>query len=333
MVWPCAHASRSTNPNAWLRQSTTSKGPSQVGGTPDPHRAAAPTAAISSTHQALVRNNLVAPGAGPRPKRRNASSAAPPTSCGRKSTPPGSCWPMSPSLGHGHVGRPFPLLCGRQGERAGHGRRRPRLLRLGHHRYGLPNQVLSDNGLCLTGRLKNVQVASKLNLRALGVGLLHAHHPRPAASSTGPRTMKDRRSSPALPASRSSKGSSTSSGHAQRRASSRIDRRRDAGRALRPGSPKTTTSPPFPSTPPEAITRKVSSCGNVHFKRHMISGGQWEYLRPGVDVIDGVVHLFYGDQLVRALVFRPGVLRGRPRPRGGAEAATSTLLSGTGCQA
>jgi transposase InsO family protein len=47
-------------------------------------------------------------------------------------------------------------------------------------RYGLPRQVLSDNGLCFTGRLHNVEVEFERNLKALGVELINAgpYHPQ-----------------------------------------------------------------------------------------------------------------------------------------------------------
>lgn len=35
-------------------------------------------------------------------------------------------------------------------------------------RYGLPRQVLSDNGLCFTGRLHNVEVEFERNLKDIG---------------------------------------------------------------------------------------------------------------------------------------------------------------------
>ena len=47
-------------------------------------------------------------------------------------------------------------------------------------RYGLPTQVLSDNGLCFTGRLHGMQVDFERSLRELGVQLINArpYHPQ-----------------------------------------------------------------------------------------------------------------------------------------------------------
>ena len=47
-------------------------------------------------------------------------------------------------------------------------------------RYGLPRQVLSDNGLCFTGRLFQVEVEFELGLKGLGVELINAgpYHPQ-----------------------------------------------------------------------------------------------------------------------------------------------------------
>ncbi|MGH2720426.1 MAG: DDE-type integrase/transposase/recombinase, partial [Actinomycetota bacterium] len=47
-------------------------------------------------------------------------------------------------------------------------------------RYGLPRQVLSDNGLCFTGKLHGVQVQFERSLAELGVELINAgpYHPQ-----------------------------------------------------------------------------------------------------------------------------------------------------------
>lgn len=47
-------------------------------------------------------------------------------------------------------------------------------------RYGLPRQVLSDNGLCFTGRLHGIEVEFERSLQDLGVQLINAgpYHPQ-----------------------------------------------------------------------------------------------------------------------------------------------------------
>jgi transposase InsO family protein len=47
-------------------------------------------------------------------------------------------------------------------------------------RQGLPGAVLSDNGLCFSGRLRGIEVAFEANLRELGVCSINAspHHPQ-----------------------------------------------------------------------------------------------------------------------------------------------------------
>src|SRR3989442_9015719 len=47
-------------------------------------------------------------------------------------------------------------------------------------RYGLPRQVLTDNGLCFTGRLQGIQVVFETSLAELGVKLINAgpDHPQ-----------------------------------------------------------------------------------------------------------------------------------------------------------
>ncbi len=53
---------------------------------------------------------------------------------------------------------------------------------------------------------------------------------------------------------------------------------------------------------PGAITRQVTGCGNLGFKGHTIQvGSEWNHYTLRVAMIEGVVHLFYGEQLVRAL--------------------------------
>jgi hypothetical protein len=60
--------------------------------------------------------------------------------------------------------------------------------------------------------------------------------------------------------------------------------------------------------PAGAILRKVSSCGNVAYRGHQIQvGSEWNHHRLRLTEIDGVVHVFYGEQLIRALVLDPEV--------------------------
>lgn len=61
-------------------------------------------------------------------------------------------------------------------------------------RYGLPTQVLSDNGLCFTGRLHGMQVDFERSLSELGVQLINArpYHPQTVGKlERFHRTLKD----------------------------------------------------------------------------------------------------------------------------------------------
>ncbi len=51
-------------------------------------------------------------------------------------------------------------------------------------RYGLPRQLLSDNGLCFTGRLHGFVVGFERKVESLGVEIINSapDHPRPSAS-------------------------------------------------------------------------------------------------------------------------------------------------------
>ena len=140
-----------------------------------------PLPAVSTVHAVLVRRGLVAPAARRRP-------------------PPGG-WqrfvrPCSNDLWHidatRHVlanGRGFwvidlvddhsrfllathvsPVVTGEAGWAA---------LRTAAARYGLPRQLLSDNGLNFTGRLRGITVGFERQVRAAGIELIHArpYHP------------------------------------------------------------------------------------------------------------------------------------------------------------
>ena len=184
-------------------------------------------------------------------------------------------------------------------------------------RYGLPAQVLSDNGVCFTGRLIGGEVEFERRLGALGVETIHSrpYHPQTCGKlERFHRTMKEwlaeypRAKTPEelqdlLDAFRSH--------YNEERPHQGIDDATPAERFNAADIEPVTSVPALPPQAPAphgAIFRKVSSCGSLCYRTHMIQvGSEWNLHRLRVIEIDGVVHIFNGDQLVRALVLDPEV--------------------------
>ena len=300
--------------------------------------------AISSTHQALVRNNLVAPGRARAPKatqrfERGASNELWQIDATRLLLADESeVWVMDMLDDHSRF-----CVAARVSERAT-GVAALACFDWATSRYGLPNQVLSDNGLCFTGRLKNVQVAFELRLARPRCRA----PPRPALSPPDLRQARAvpphhegvaRRSSP-RPASRSSKGSSTSSGRTTTKSvlTNRIDdvtpaERYDPGLTQRPRHRRRSRLPTRGDHPKGEQLRQCQLQ-----TPHDQSRGAVESVRPPRrrDRRRGAPLLRGPTRAGPRLSTRSQVLRGRARPRdkrGRPKLEPVTLLSGTGCQA
>jgi transposase InsO family protein len=273
--------------------------------------------ATSTIHQALVRNNLVAPGRSrPRPATQRFERAAPNELWQIDATrvllaDESEAWVMDILDDHARFCLAARVGAGPTGEAA------LAAFEWAIRRYGIPTQVLSDNGTCFTGRLKGVEVAFERQLQALGVKLLHArpYHPQTCGKlERFHRTMKEWLAE--RPPARSSEElqgllDEFRPHYNVERPNQGIDDVTPAERydTAHSGSDVALSLARVPVTyPPGSILRKVSSCGNLSFHRHMIRvGSEWNLVTLRITVIEGVVHLFYGDQLVRAVRFSPGV--------------------------
>jgi transposase InsO family protein len=187
-------------------------------------------------------------------------------------------------------------------------------------RYGLPRQVLSDNGLCFTGRLHGVEVAFEHSLQELGVELITAgpYHPQTLGKLERlHRTLKEWLSD---------EGPAWDLPHLQElldafRHHYNSERPHQGIGDLTPAErfrwkPAVTDASPSvgydergePVYPTRAIVRKVTSIGNIGYASATINlGRRWAGARVRVIPVGGLVHIYYGEELVRALAIDPSV--------------------------
>lgn len=200
-------------------------------------------------------------------------------------------------------------------------------------RYGLPRQVLSDNGLCFTGRLHGVEVAFERSLTELGVQLVNAgpYHPQTLG--------KLERFHKTLKAWLADEGPAQDLPHLQElldgfRHHYNRDRPHQGIENLTPAE-RYRFSPPVaeavaslgvdangePVYPPRSIVRKVTVNGTTHFAGHQVQiGSRWAGARVRVIPVGSLVHVYYGEELVRVLAIDPdrdyqGTGRGVARTR------------------
>jgi transposase InsO family protein len=185
-------------------------------------------------------------------------------------------------------------------------------------RYGLPRQVLSDNGLCFTGRLHGVEVAFERSLAELGVDLITSgpYHPQTLGKlERFHRTLKEWLSE---------EGPADDLPHLQElldafRWHYNSDRPHQGIGNLTPAEryrwkPPVTDAPPSvgydergePVYPPHSIVRKVTAVGNVTYASKQIQvGRRFAGARVRVIPVGGLIHIYYGEELARALAIDP----------------------------
>jgi len=180
-------------------------------------------------------------------------------------------------------------------------------------RYGLPRQVLSDNGLAFTGRLRNLEVIFETNLKDLGVEPITSapYHPQTLGKlERFHRTLKEWLSDegPAWDLEHLQELLDGYRFHYNRhRPHQGID---DATPAER-YQPSTNTLPEPPTIrtpeyPPHSILRRVTASGNVGYKRKLIQVGyRWAGATVRVITIGDLTHIYYGETLIRALAIDP----------------------------
>ena len=180
-------------------------------------------------------------------------------------------------------------------------------------RYGLPRQVLSDNGLAFTGRLRNLEVIFETNLKDLGVEPITSapYHPQTLGKlERFHRTLKEWLSDegPAWDLEHLQELLDGYRFHYNRhRPHQGID---DATPAER-YQPSTNTLPEPPTIrtpeyPPHSILRRVTASGNVGYKRKLIQVGyRWAGATVRVITIGDLTHIYDGETLIRALAIDP----------------------------
>jgi transposase InsO family protein len=185
-------------------------------------------------------------------------------------------------------------------------------------RYGLPRQVLSDNGLCFSGRLHGVEVAFERNLAELGVELINSGPYHPQTLGKLERFHKTLKiwlvdEGPAWDLEHLQELLDGFRHHYNReRPHQGIGNITPAERYRRPvseGDAPISTGVDErgePVYPPHAYVRKVDCNGTLMFQGKPINvGRRWVGARARVIPVGGLVQIYYGEELVRALAVDP----------------------------
>jgi len=191
--------------------------------------------------------------------------------------------------------------------------------------HGLPRQLLSDNGLCFTGRLHGNEVLFQRRLAKTGVQMINSapYHPEtlgklerfhrtlkewladegPAADLPGLQLLLDRfRAHYNLERPHQGIGDLTPA------------ERYQLGFELVHGTPPPAAEPApavdepaeKPGYPPHSILRLVSAHGEISYQALSIQvGARWIGATVRIVVLGAIVHVYHGDELIRALVPDP----------------------------
>lgn len=281
-------------------------------------RAGLEAPAVSTVHQVLRRNGLVAPQPPRRPRadkrfEREISNdlwqidaTQIPLGAG------GKAWGINLLDDHSRY-----LLAAMAGEAATTALAWD-VFELAASRYGLPRQVLSDNGLTFTGRLHHVEVLFEASLRDLGVELINSapYHPQTLGKlERFHRTLKEWLTD---------EGPPWDLEHLQelldgfrfhynrQRPHQGIDDQTPAERyepaqlppaQIRLPGPEDMTEPSYP---PHSVIRKVGSSGNFGYQGKLIQiGHRWAGARIRVIPTGALIHIYYGERLLHSLTIDP----------------------------
>lgn len=185
-------------------------------------------------------------------------------------------------------------------------------------RYGLPRQVLSDNGLCFTGRLHGVEVEFQRSIGELGVQLINSGPYHPETLGKLERFHKT------LKAWLVEEGPAFDLVHLQEL----LDGFRHHYNRERPhqGIGNVTPAERYrfaapvaeapaslgvdergePMYPPHSLLRKVSSSGVLAYDARQIHvGSRWAGATLRVIQVGPLVHMYYGEELIRVLAIDP----------------------------
>ena len=183
-------------------------------------------------------------------------------------------------------------------------------------RYGLPRQVLSDNGLCFTGRLHAVEVAFERRLKELHVQLINSspYHPQTLGKlERFHRTLKEWLTD---------EGPAEDLVHLQElleafRHHYNTERPHQGIGDLTPAERYGGHAPPAlaerlsavegePVYPPRAITRKVAARGTIGWRGQLVQvGSRWVGATVQVVPVGQLIHVYWGEELIRVLAIDP----------------------------
>ncbi len=185
-------------------------------------------------------------------------------------------------------------------------------------RYGLPREVLTDNGLCFTGRLHGTEVAFERSLKELGVRLINSGPYHPETLGKLERFHKT------LKTWLADEGPVYDLEHLQElldgfRHHYNRERPHQAIGNLTPSERFTYKPPPVaenlsigydqngePVYPPRSIIRKVNKVGAIGYLCKQIQvGRRWAHGQVRVIPVGGLVHIYYGEELIRVLALDP----------------------------
>ncbi len=187
-------------------------------------------------------------------------------------------------------------------------------------RYGMPRQVVSDNALSFTGRLHGVEVEFERSLRELGVELINTgpYHPETIGKlERFHRTLKQWLAD---------EGPVYDLAHLQElidgfRHHYNRERPHQALADLTPAeryrfTPPVSEGPPSlgydakgePVYPPRSIVRKVGAKGCIGYKQMLVGVGvRWAGAQVRLITVGRLLHIYYGEQLVRAVALDPDI--------------------------
>lgn len=180
-------------------------------------------------------------------------------------------------------------------------------------RYGLPRQVLSDNGLAFTGRLRSFEVIFETNLRDLGVELINSapYHPQTLGKlERFHRTLKEWLSDegPAWDLEHLQELLDGFRFHYNRHRPHQGINDATPAERYKPAADKLPEPPTIrtPEYPTGAILRRVTATGNVGYQKKLIQVGyRWAGATVQVITIGELTHIYYGETLIRALAIDP----------------------------
>jgi transposase InsO family protein len=192
-------------------------------------------------------------------------------------------------------------------------------------RHGMPRQLISDNGLCFTGRLHGRVVEFERRIRSLGIVFINSgpYHPETLGKlERFHKTLKEWLAD---------QGPPRDLAHLQQL----LDRFRTHYNEERPHQgiadltpaqryrPTPTLAPPEaevqkPTYPRGAIIRTVWPIGVVTYDRRNIGlGKRWAGCKVRIVPAGKLIHVYYGKILLRSVTFEPGRrYHGQGPPRG-----------------